>query len=247
MKKLYALSFILLTTLSFGQTPIGLVSAGVSYDENFDGMGNLFGFLPGWTAINANGSALTMALNDGSTSTGNVYNVGLTSGDTDRAFGTLAEGTTTPVLGAVFQNNTGSVATKIAVLARMEQWRSSTNPINETVLFYYSLDATSLTTGNWTPVTTLNLNEKLTTAVTNTAVNGNLSVNYTNMSNTISGLNWANGANLWIKWVDTIDAGGPNGLFAIDEFRIMITTVLGAKQNTIAGLNMYPNPVSKGT
>jgi hypothetical protein len=129
----------------------------------------------------------------------------------------------------------------------MEQWKESGNAgVNESVAFYYSLDATSLTTGTWTAVSALNLNEKLTSAISNNAVNGNLAANYTFPIQSIITLNWANGANLWIKWVDTNDSGA-NGMYAIDNFIISVNQVLGVKQNTIAGLNMYPNPVSNGT
>ncbi|MBP6758288.1 MAG: T9SS type A sorting domain-containing protein [Flavobacterium sp.] len=248
MKKLYTLSFVLLTSLSFGQTPISLIGVNVPYSEDFDGMGSTeTTFIPGWTAIDVNtGTTLSMGITNGSTSAGNVYNVGLV-GSEERAFGTLADGTTVPALGAVFVNNTENTVSKISIQTRMEQWRQSGNSsVTETVAFYYSLDATSLTTGTWIPVTALNLNEKLTGVNTNTAVNGNLAANYTNMSNIISGLNWANGTNLWVKWVDANESGA-NGMYAIDNFIISVNQVLGVKQNAIAGLNMYPNPVSKGT
>lgn len=250
MKKLYTLSIVLLTSLSFGQTPISLIGVNVPHSENFDGMGSTeTAFIPGWTAIRNAGSGtigatLTMSASNGTT--GNVYNVGIVDSE-DRAFGTLADATTVPALGAVFQNNTGSLVSKISIQTRMEQWRESGNAgINESVAFYYSLDATNLSNGTWTPVTALNLNEKLTSAVNSAAVNGNLAVNYTLLSNIITGLNWANGANLWIKWVDTNDSG-TNGMYAIDNFIITVSETLGVKQNAIAGLNMYPNPVSKGT
>jgi hypothetical protein len=204
-------------------------------------------FLPGWTAINAtDGATLTMAVTDGNANTGNVYNVGAL-GDEERAFGTLADASVTPALGAVFQNNTGSTVSKVSIQTKMEQWRQSGNAsINESVAFYYSLDATSLSTGTWTAVTALNLNEKLTSAISNSAANGNLAANYTFPIQSIITVNWANGANLWIKWVDTNDDGA-NGMYAIDNFTISVNQVLGVKQNVIAGLNMYPNPVSKET
>jgi hypothetical protein len=248
MKKLYTLSIALLTSLSFGQTPISFVGSNLPYNENFDGMGALLtDYIPGWTAINAtSGATLAMGLSNGAESSGNVYNVGTINSE-ERAFGILADATTTPVLGAVFQNNTGGMVTKISIQARMEQWKESGNAsVNETVAFYYSLDATSLNDGTWTAVTALNLNEKLTFADSNFAVNGNLATNYTNLSNIITGLSWTNGANLWIKWLDTNDAGS-NGMFAIDNFSLTINDPLSVKQNAIAGLNMYPNPISNGT
>jgi hypothetical protein len=248
MKKLYTLSIVLLTSLSFGQTPISLIGVNVPYIEDFTGMGTTqTSFIPGWTAINVvDGTTLAMAETDGSVTSGNVFNVGTTNSE-DRAFGTMADGTTVPALGAVFTNNTGGTVSKISIQARMEQWRQSLNTaVNETVAFSYSFDATSLNDGTWTNVTALNLKEKLTAATTDAAVNGNLATNYTNMASLITGLNWTNGTNLWIKWADTNDAGG-NGLFAIDSFVISVSeATLGLKQSAIAGLNMYPNPVSNG-
>lgn len=250
MKKLYALSIVLLSSLSFGQTPISLTGVGDPYNQDFNGMGATTTFPSGWTAFNNNGGAtLTMGVTDGSgTLAGNVYNVGTTS-STDRAFGTLATSTTIPVFGAVFQNNTGSTATSVLILSRMEQWKESGNAgVNEIVAFSYSTNATNLNDSGatWTPITSLNLNEKLTAATGETALDGNLTANSRNLTSLISGINWANGANLWIKWVDTNDSGA-NGLYAIDDFNIRTYVPLGVKENTIAGLNMYPNPVSKGT
>ena len=248
MKKIYNLSFILLATLSFGQTPIGLIGVNIPYNEDFSGMGAIStDYLPGWTAMNINnGQPLVMSISNGSNNQGNVYNIGAT-GDDERSFGTLADASVTPALGAFFQNNTGSTVSKISIQVKMEQWRLSGNAgVTESVAFYYSLDATSLNTGTWTAVSALNLNEKLTSASSNLPVNGNLAANYTNMANIISGFNWANGANLWIKWVDNNDSGS-NGMYAIDNFIISVNQVLGVNQNEISGLNMYPNPVSKGT
>jgi hypothetical protein len=36
-------------------------------------------------------------------------------------------------------------------------------------------------------------------------------------------------------------------MFAIDSFSLTINDPLSVKENAIAGLNMYPNPVSNGT
>lgn len=247
MKKLYTLSTILLASICFGQTPIGLINS-IPYIETFDGMGaTQMDFIPGWSAINVNNNApLTMGVTNGNAATGNIYNVGTTNA-TDRAFGTLADATVTPAFGAVFQNNTGNTVTKIAIKTKMEQWKESgNNAVNEKIAFSYSFDATSLSDGNWTTVPSLDLNEKLTSATTNLAVDGNLVANYTNPTQSTITLNWPDGANLWIKWTDTNDAGA-NGLYAIDDFILSISEILGVPQNQISGLNIYPNPVTNGT
>ena len=248
MKKFYTLSIILLASLSFGQTPISLIGVNVPYIEDFSGMGaTQTVFLPGWTAINvSSGATLSMAVSHGNTGAGNAYNVGAV-GTEERAFGSIADATITPALGAVFTNNTGGTVSKISIQTRMEQWRESGNAaVNETIAFSYSLDATSLNTGTWTSVSALDLKEKLTGATTNLAVNGNLASNYSLLSNIIIGLNWTNGTNLWIKWVDVNEAGN-NGMYAIDNFSISVSEAsLGLKQNAIAGLNVYPNPVTDG-
>jgi hypothetical protein len=249
MKKFYSLSFILLTTLSFGQ--ISITTINTPYNENFDGMGATgTTFATGWTAIRASGSGtvgatLAMVADNGMLISGNVYNLGTTSA-TDRAFGTLASGSTVPAFGASFINNTGSTVSAISISAVMEQWRESNNAtLNETVSFSYSLNATSLNTGVWTAVTSLDLIEKLTSATTNLPIDGNLVANKTNISGNISGLTWTNGSTMWIKWVDVNDTGS-DGTYAIDNFVFNATAALSTKQNSISGLNVYPNPVTDG-
>lgn len=249
MKKIYTLSFILLASLSFGQ--ISITTIGTPYNENFDSMGAAgTTFVTGWTAIRNSGSGaalatLTMVADNGTLNSGNVYNLG-TALATERAFGTLASGSTIPAFGASFSNTTGRTITAISISAVMEQWReSNTSTTSETVSFSYSMDATSLSTGVWTPITSLDLLEKLTAATTSVAVDGNLAANQTNISGTISGLNWANGSTLWIKWIDANDTGN-DGTYAIDNFSFTATTALSIQNNSISGLSVYPNPVKDG-
>lgn len=248
MKKLYTLSFILLTTLSFGQ--ISITAVDTPHNQNFDGMtATGTAFLSGWTAIRNAGSGtvgatLTMAVTDGTGNSGNVYNTGVNA-DGDRSFGTLGSGTTAPTFGASFVNNTGVVVTTVSIAAVMEQWRTqSDNTLVEKVPFSYSTNATSLADGTWTTITALDLVEKLTTTTASAAVVGNLVANQTAISANIS-LSWANGATLWIRWDDANDVG-TDGIYSIDNFVFKANPVLAVKQNAIAGLNMYPNPVKNG-
>lgn len=254
MKKLYTLLIFGFTIISFGQ--VSITALNVPYNENFDGMGTSGTTFPAnWTAIRAGGSGtanqtLTMAVTDGLANSGNIYNVG-TTGNTDRAFGSIASGTTFPGFGMSLINNTGDKITEFNITLTVEQWRTgSSSTANEVIAFSYSTDATSLSTGTWTNATNLNLNEILTTTTTSAAVNGNTAGNNALLNGTvnISSTPWLNGATLWIKWTDADDAGS-DCLLAIDDFTFKATSnvLSSASLNSISGLTMYPNPLSGNT
>ena len=244
MKKIYILSLLLACSLSFGQ--ISITAINTPYNENFDGM-NATGttFLPNWTALRSSGTGtalqtLTMAVTDGTANSGNIYNTGTTASQ-ERSFGTISSGSTIPAFGASFINNVGSTVSSVDISSVVEQWRTGDNIINEIVVFAYSLDATSLSTGTWTPITALNLNEILTTSILAASVDGNLPANKSNISSSISGLTWANGTTMWIRWTDINDAGA-DSLLSIDNFSFKATATLSTKENQISGLAIYPNP-----
>ncbi|GAB3197818.1 endonuclease/exonuclease/phosphatase family metal-dependent hydrolase [Pontibacter aydingkolensis] len=192
------------------------------YTENFDNLSS--GFPSGWTALRyagtgSAGAVLSPVDTDGSASSGGIYSAGA---GTDRALGTLASSTTIPAMGAAFTNNTGSTLNLIKISAVMEQWRSgSRNDHDEVVKFEYSLNAIALNDANatWTAVSSLDLNEILKSSTSAGPVNGNADANKTNIAADLTALNWANGSNLWIRWVDT-DNVGSDGIYAIDDFKI---------------------------
>ena len=232
MKKLLLIITAIMLS-SWGQSLMAqaftFTSAQKTYTENFDAMGSAgTAFLPGWTAIRASGTGtvgavLTMAVTDGSATSGNVYNVGAASSE-ERAFGTLASGTTVPQMGASFLNSTGESIISVDLAGMMEQWRSGSNAtVNEVVAFEYSLDATDLTSGTWTAVPDFNFLEKITGSTTAAALDGNLPENQTAISATITGLSWFPGSNLWIRWSDANDFGS-DGIYAIDNLTMTVST-----------------------
>ncbi|HLA64740.1 MAG TPA: T9SS type A sorting domain-containing protein, partial [Rhodothermales bacterium] len=85
--------------------------------------------------------------------------------------------------------------------------------------FQFSLDATSLTTGNWVDIDALDFTNPIKTNATATALNGNLAANRTAISLTIPSLSIANGATVWIRWND-IDATGADDGLAVDDFSL---------------------------
>lgn len=201
----------------------------LTYTESFDGMGAAgTNFINGWTAIRHAGSGtigdvLPLVVTDGSANAGAIYNVGTTGAD-DRAFGSLASGTTVPRFGAVFQNNTGSGITAIELTGIMEQWRSgSSNTVNEIYPFEYSLDAVSLSTGTWFTATSFDLLEKITASVAAEPLDGNLADNQTAISATITGISWTSGSALWIRWSDANDLGS-DGILSVDNLVMTVST-----------------------
>ncbi|GAB2549474.1 hypothetical protein GCM10027189_35160 [Rufibacter soli] len=109
----------------------------------------------------------------------------------------------------------------------MEQWRSgSSATVLEKTVFEYSLDATSLLTGTWTPVESLDLVEKLTATTAAAAVNGNEEANKTAISGNIM-VPLAVDAVIWVRWRDS-DASGSDGIYAVDD----LSAQLIANDNT---------------
>jgi hypothetical protein len=201
----------------------------LTYNESFDGMGaSGTTYLNGWTAIRYAGTGtigdvLPLTVSDGSSNSGAMYNVGTTAAN-DRAFGSLASGSTVPRFGAAFLNSTGSSITAIDLAGVMEQWRSgSSNTVNEIDAFEYSLDATSLTSGTWVAVSSFDLVEKIISSTTAAALDGNLPENQTAISASITGINWTSGAQIWIRWSDVNDLGS-DGICAIDNLVMTVTT-----------------------
>jgi trimeric autotransporter adhesin len=201
----------------------------LTYTESFDGMGAAgTNFINGWTAIRyagtgSLGDVLPLVVTDGSSNAGAIYNVGSTGAD-DRAFGSLASGSTVPRFGAVFQNNTGSGITAIELTGVMEQWRSgSSNTVNEIFPFEYSLDAISLSTGTWFAASSFDLLEKITTSVAAEPLDGNLADNQTAISATITGISWTSGSALWIRWSDANDLGS-DGILSVDNLVMTVIT-----------------------
>jgi trimeric autotransporter adhesin len=169
------------------------------------------------------GEVLVLAVTDGSSNAGAIYNVGTTGAD-DRSFGSLASGSTVPQFGASFLNSTGSSITAIDLEGIMEQWRSGSNSsVNEIDKFEYSLDATSISSGTWVAVTAFDLVEKIIGSTTAGPLDGNLSDNQTAINATISGINWSPNSTLWIRWSDVND-GGSDGICTIDNMVMTVTT-----------------------
>ena len=211
-----------------------LTGVGVFYTQNFDtlvstGTGTEAANTPqGWTFSEALAQADTSyAAGDGGGNTGNTYSFG-TGTSAERAFGGLRSGSLNPTLGAQFTNNTGSALTQLNINYTGEQWRQGAPSIDR-LDFQFSTNATSLTTGTWTDVNGLDF---LAPAVTGTALDGNAAANRRFVSGAITGVNIANGASFWIRWLDFVESGADDAL-AVDEFSML--PVAGGAANPAIG------------
>lgn len=255
MKKLFtriSLAVLVLSTNHiFGQ--VSLFTANGTYSQNFDGMGQTTTYPTGWTGIRYAGSGtanatLTPAVDNGNGSSGNTYNVGSSSAS-DRALGTLASGSTAPAFGASFVNNTTSAITSFQISAYSEQWRTgSSSSQNETIIFEYSTDATSLSSGTWTAVSSLNLVELQTSSTSAGAIDGNASGNRVAITGSISSLNIPVNGTIWIRWRD-LDNTGSDGMYAVDDLVMNYTNQASSSGGTVAvsAGNNAAEPSTNGT
>ncbi|HYE84803.1 MAG TPA: DNA/RNA non-specific endonuclease, partial [Vicinamibacterales bacterium] len=208
-------------------TPIAISSFG-TFVENFDSLASsgLSSVTPtGWgfaeTSTNAN---TTYNAGTGSSNAGDTYSFGAASA-TDRALGGLQSTALIPTIGAHFKNETGGTITSLTISYTGEQWRLGTaNRGADRLDFQYSTTATSLTAGTYVDVNSLDFSSPITTGIVG-ALNGNAAANRVAISATISGLSIANGASVFIRWVDFNAASSDDGL-AVDDFALTAEGVL---------------------
>ncbi len=200
---------------------ISLTTLGTPYTQDFNTLassGTSSTVPTGWDfaeiGTNAN---ITYTAGTGSSTTGDTYSFGA-SGSTERAFGGLLSGSLNPTIGASFTNNTGATIARLAIAYTGEQWRMGATGRVDRIDFQYSTSATSLTTGAWTDVDSLDFSSP-TTSGTVGQLDGNATANRTALNYTIMGLDVPNGAIFWIRWTDYNPSGSDDGL-AVDDFSL---------------------------
>ncbi|RSK48307.1 Calx-beta domain-containing protein [Hymenobacter rigui] len=224
-----------LGTAAQAQTPVPF--SGTAYTQNFDGFTTTGTTYPaGWSAIRFAGTStplgatLTPQIQIETSNAGAAYNAGPlagTTGDSDRALGSLSSAGTIPAFGAAFTNTSGAAIAQLTIAGRAEQWRTGElATVNESLVFEYSTDATSLSTGTWTAVSALDIRELATTATAAATLNGNAAANSAAITATFP-VSWANNSTIWIRWKDTND-GGADALLALDDFTLSVATAPAA-------------------
>lgn len=200
---------------------VSITTVGVVYAEDFNtlAISGTSSTLPaGWVLSESGANAnTTYTAGTGSSNAGDTYSFGAT-GNSERAFGGLRSGNLIPTIGVNFINNTGALISTLAIAYRGEQWRLGAVNRVDRLDFQYSTDATSLTTGTWADVNTLDFTAP-NTGPTTGALSGNSSLNSIFISALITGLSIADGSSFWLRWND-LDATGADDGLAVDSFRL---------------------------
>ena len=218
-----------------GRAQISITALNNPYTENFDGLINTGSgtyvdntTIAGWTVnseeMDSNSDEYFAA--DGSSNGGEVYSFG-TGTNTDRALGYIGSGGNDFFNAAVtLTNDTGSAIDEITISYVGEQWRSGGNTSdNQNILaFSYqtgtsiSIPASTNLTG-WTAVNSLDFAAPQVNVAAG-ALDGNLAANQTSFTNiSISGLSWAAGEDLVLRWTGN-NGGGTDAGLGIDDLSV---------------------------
>ncbi|MCI0332795.1 MAG: hypothetical protein L0228_06190 [Planctomycetes bacterium] len=220
-RRLLSVSFTGVYAQNFGTLPTSGTSLAWSNDSTLAGWSLFRQPVPGTaiTAINAG---------DGSSSTGSFYSFGSVS-STDRALGGLGSGGAyfgSPASGAVagwialaLTNDSGLTIDTLSFSYDGEQWRDATTSV-QTMVLEYGFGSTFDTVSMWTaPGGGFDFTSPIHAGAI-AQLDGNAAANKTfGLGGTLSGLGWAPGSTLWVRWVETNDSGNDHGL-AVDNVKV---------------------------
>jgi predicted extracellular nuclease len=175
---------------------------------------NAFG-LAGWSFVKyaGTGANAIFLVSTGTSTTGGVYSFGATASP-DRALGSLGSGGVASRFGVAFTNNSGVTVTQFTLSYTGEEWRRGSSAANK-LTFAYGLGATDLNNGTFIAVPSLDFTAPNTSG-SSVATDGNAAGNRTVISAIVTGLTWAPGQTLVLRWTDVDDPGSDDGL-AVDD------------------------------
>lgn len=226
---------------------ISLSSAASTYLQNFDTLastgttspftnnGTILGlYAKQFNGTAATGTPATYQVNIGSSTTGALYSFGA-AGSTERAFGSIASGTTGGLAyGFRFVNSDPSAKlTGFTINYTGEQWRNGGNTAAQSLIFSYAVFNSGVgDIGNDAGTTPVNfvIDSRYTrvglldftsptVGATAAALNGNDPANQQGVSGTVNSLNLVSNQELWVRFIDLNDAGNDHGL-AVDNLSL---------------------------
>lgn len=178
--------------------------------------------LTGWQFGNLGGSSSNTEFRSHDGSLGGSSGRGVlshgTDGATDRALGIQVTSNQIPSYGLVLTNDLAYALTSFTLSYMGEQWRRGDDEsAANTLSFSYRVGATAINSaGAFTNVPALAFVAPTNVGPTEVGLNGNLPANQSALSATISGINWAPGTTLAIRWSMNELPGQDDGL-AIDS------------------------------
>jgi len=216
---------------------------GGSYTQNFDSLANTGTAnawvndltLPGWHAAQVSTATtnwIDYAAAAGAAFQGRLLSIGA-SGSADRALGGQNANTTgsplpvsTMYYGLQFANSTGSTLTAFSLGYAGEQWRVVQNEARDSMVLQYQIFAAgtgSITAASgWTAVSSLGFDAPIMSSDPSASLPGNNAANRVLVNGGVSGISWAAGSELWLRWGDSSSgdsagAGGTRSMLAIDD------------------------------
>jgi len=217
------------------------------YSENFDSLPNVGSGLnsnnlpSGWSLYRTD-NVSTFSADDGSSSESGIYSYG-TTGSSDRALGSLEEGSLTSArIGLAMTNKTGRAIKAFSITYRGEQWRRGSGT-GDKLIFEYCVGCADLNQGTWTAFTSLDFAAPYTSTNSqqiNSARDGNATANRTAKSATVT-VAVSDNQTISFRWDGTNITNNDDGL-AIDDF-----TVRAIPEVPDTSLTANPNLISSST
>lgn len=160
----------------------------------------------------------------------------------ERALGGLASATTVVGFGTYFINTSSDTYQNLAFSFDREVWRNQSAAADQSLSFAYGFSsgaggittANFITSGGMTAFAALNATSPAALGGTQAGRDGNAAPYKAAVSATITGINWAPGDTLFIRWNDFDDSGSDAGI-AIDSLN-MIATVPEPSGGLLLGL-----------
>lgn len=182
----------------------------------------------------------------GGSGTGRLYSYGTTAGSPiyyERALGSVGSGTTMVGFGTYFINTSSDTYQNLAFSFDREVWRNQSAAADQSLSFAYGLASSGIATTDFlthssmTAFAALNATSPAALGgVASAGRDGNATPYMAAVSATITGVNWAPGDMLFIRWNDFDDVGTDAGT-AIDNLT-MIATVPEPSCGLLLGLGV---------
>jgi len=178
--------------------------------------------LTGWDRTSNGAKQSTFLAGSGVTSTGGMYSFGAVN-SSDRALGLITNDPygTSASFGVQLENQTGKSLKGLQVAYTGEQWHRG-KAVGQSLVFSYSTDATSLTTGTWTTVSSLSFNALKSGF--DGQLDGNAAANRSSLGGFLSPV-VAQGNSIWMKWTLGRPLTGSSAGLAVDDFTFRASPV----------------------